>query len=292
MRDVHETHPPLSVSIGRIHIPVFHMAGYAGFVAAVAVGLGVCVRERIDTRLFFVVVACAVVTFFALAIAVKLFTGRERLVYYHHEIAILATTAITLWVLDAPILRCLDLIVLFIGTFVACGRVGCFMVGCCHGKPASVGVTYGAEHVAAGFPADLQGVRLLPVQLMESVAVTFIVTAGALMTSAAAPGRTLVWYVTAYGCPRYLLESLRGDTSERPFYLGVSEAQWTSLLSAWVAAVAGRAGVVPEVAGGLAAAMLLSAATAWKVLAHSAAARQNAADPPPELRTCRPAIRR
>jgi prolipoprotein diacylglyceryltransferase len=175
------------------------------------------------------IAAVAVVTILSLAMAIKIVTGEEQLVHYHHAISIVAVTSLLLWFSAEPVLPYLDLTVLGIGMFLAAGRVGCFMVGCCHGRPCRWGVRYRDEHAEAGFPRCYVGVRLFPVQLLESVWVLFIVgICGLLLLSGHPPGTCLGSYVVGYGAGRFLMEFMRGD-AERPYLWGFSEPQWTSL---------------------------------------------------------------
>jgi hypothetical protein len=268
MRDL--LSPRLDVRVFGRPLPAFHACGYAGLGAGLALGIALCASHNYSVGVFLVTVACAAATFLGLALGVKLLSGAERLVYYHHEIAVLAVNALVLHALGAPVLLHLDLVALFVGTFLACGRVGCFMVGCCHGRPWRRGVAYGDDHVAAGLPARLAGVRLFPVQLAEAGAVAAIAAAGAALIDPAAPGRALVWYVTAYGCVRFVLEPVRGDADVRPHLLGVSEAQWISVVSAAVAALLGRAGLLPESAAASVAAVVLAGAAAARAALFAA----------------------
>ena len=159
--------------------------------------------------------------------------GRHRgrqLIYYHHEVAIVSVSALLLRLLHQPVLPYLDVTIVGLGMFLACGRVGCLMVGCCHGRPSEWGIRYRAEHAAAGFPRYLVGVRLFPIQAVESSAVFCTVTIGsAFVLKGDPPGTALAWYVAAYGSARFCFEFARGDT-DRSYLWGFSEAQWTSVL--------------------------------------------------------------
>lgn len=270
--------PPVGVALGRLSVPAFHACGYAGLVAGVALGVTVCARHGFSAAFFLATVVAAAATFLGLALAVKVVSGAERLVYYHHEIAVFVVTALVATSARQPVLRHLELIALFVGTFLACGRVGCFMVGCCHGRPSRRGVVYGDAHVEAGFPARLARTPLFPVQLVEAVAVAAIVVAGTALVDPAAPGRALVWYVTAYGCLRFVLEPFRGDADVRPHFVGVSEAQWISVASAVCVATLSRAGVLPDLGGAMPAAFALATAAGLRVL-HVALRRVPTPDP-------------
>jgi prolipoprotein diacylglyceryltransferase len=182
--------------------------------------------------------AIAVGTFLAVALTTKVITGEERLTYYHHQLAILGASALFLALTGRPLLAYLDVLAAGIGGFLVCGRVGCYLVGCCHGRPARWGVVYGTDHAGAGLPGAFVGVPLVPVQLIESVAVACIV---ALTVRPSAPGAGLVVALVGYGGVRFCLEWLRGDA--RPSFVGLSEAQWTSVLLASSVAAARLAGV-------------------------------------------------
>jgi hypothetical protein len=184
-----------------------------------------------------VLVAAGTVAVLALALITKVLTGEERLAYYHHEIAVMASAALCLLLLEEPVLPYLDAIALATHAFLVFGRVGCFMVGCCHGVPAARGVRYRPDHAIEGFPPYLVDVRLVPVPLIESVWLVGTVAGGVvLVLGRAAPGAVLAWCTVVYGLGRFAFEFLRGD-SARPYFGTFSEAQWTAfLLSAGTAA--------------------------------------------------------
>jgi len=169
-------------------------------------------------------------TFFLLAALAKVLTNEETIVYYHHEIAIVLLCGIVLRTIGFPLFPYLDITILGIGIFLAFGRLGCFSMGCCHGKPSKFGIQYGPDHVRAGFGWYYQDITLSPVQLIESAyAFLIVITGTILLNHKAAPGTILVFYTAFYGGLRYFMEFFRGD-AERPYKLGLSEAQWTTLL--------------------------------------------------------------
>ncbi|MBD0287506.1 MAG: prolipoprotein diacylglyceryl transferase, partial [Flavisolibacter sp.] len=151
-------------------------------------------------------------TFFLLAILAKIITGEEVIVYYHHEIAILIMCAVVLHALHQPVLPYLDITILGIATFLAFGRIGCFNVGCCHGRPVKGGVRYRHEHVEAGFTPYYEDVPLFPVQLVESAFVFIVVIAGSFLLLRSFPaGTVLLLYTVVYGLFRFSIEIFRGD---------------------------------------------------------------------------------
>lgn len=221
--------PRLVVHVGCHSLPAFQLCGYAGLSLAIALTQALVIARGLSPLVMAAITLVAAATFFVLGIITKMLTGVEKLVYYHHMIAVLTATALLLWLLGQPLLPYMDITLLGVGAFVACGRIGCLMVGCCHGRPHRWGVCYGNAHAAAGFDPHLVGVRLFPTQLIEAIWVATAVLSGAIMVLAGWPaGSALAWYIVAYDIERFLLEFWRGD-ADRPYYHGFSEAQWISV---------------------------------------------------------------
>lgn len=208
----------------------YQFFGYMGLISGTTLGYALTYYTGLSFVIFTALVISAAITFFSLAMITKILSGEEHYVFYHYKITVLAMSGLVLWVFKQPILVYLDIMVLGIGTFLMFGRIGCLMVGCCHGRPNSWGVRYGIHHVADGFPSCMANIRLFPVQLVESFIVYMIVLSGIVMLSPGSKsGLVFSWYLFAYGMGRFFIEFLRGD-AERPFRLGLSEAQWTSML--------------------------------------------------------------
>lgn len=154
--------------------------------------------------------------------------GAARLICFHDEFAALGGATVMLVVLGRPVLSYLDVAVLGVGVVIATGRVGCLLVGCCHGRPATWGLRYGAAHVDDGFPRAYAGVRLLPVQGLEALTLIGAVGVGAALALHGRPaGTVLVWFLLVQASTRFLLEFLRGD--DRPAWKGLSQTQWIAL---------------------------------------------------------------
>lgn len=235
--------PFVRVSPAGREVGAYRLCGSIGFLAACGVALGVSAATGLSLVTEMVLIAVAVAVFLSLAVFTSAVTGREQLIYYHHEIAVLAAVAGVAALRDAPVLGHLDATVLGLAAFLACGRVGCLLVGCCHGRPSRHGVTYGDEHAAAGFPEYLVGVRLFPVQALEALIAVGLLAAGLIALSGPA-GEAFGVYVTGYAVARFGLEELRGDTLRR-YWHGLSEAQWTSLSVASVMTAMAALGWLP-----------------------------------------------
>src|SRR6185437_3473985 len=131
--------------------------------------------------------------------------------------------------LNRPVLPYLDVTILGIGAFLSCGRIGCLLVGCCHGRPSPWGIRYREEHARQGFAPHLVNITLFPIQALESLWVLMVVCVGVFLVWRSQPaGNALEWYTVGYGVVRFILEFIRGDI-ERPYTFGFSQGQWLSL---------------------------------------------------------------
>lgn len=114
----------------------------------------------------------------------------------------------------------------------AFGRVGCFMAGCCYGKPYDgPGAVIFPENSFA-----ISGVRLFPVQLVEAsllLVISMVVLALQLIKNWY---YTIETYVIMYAALRFGLEKLRYD-DVRGYYGGLSTSQWISIALLIVAVV-------------------------------------------------------
>src|SRR5262249_39131819 len=143
--------------------PAFQICGYTGLGLAILLAMSLARYPGLSPLIMALIVATAVPTFLGLVMATKIITGEERIIYYHHEIAVMLAAAALLWVASQPMLPYLDITILGIGAFLACGRIGCLMVGCCHGRPSRWGIRYTPDHAAAGFTDYYVGVVLSPI---------------------------------------------------------------------------------------------------------------------------------
>jgi Prolipoprotein diacylglyceryl transferase len=208
----------------------FQVCGVAGLVIAAVLTTILTTHGGLRYWVLTGIVATAIATFLALVMATKILTGEERIIYYHHEIGVMIVVGLFLRIAHQPLLPYLDITILGIGTFLTFGRVGCLMVGCCHGRPYRWGVRYSQQHADAGFPSHLVGVRLFPTQAIESLWVGCTVLIGTYFVwIGRPPGTALAWYVITYDLGRFVFEFARGD-AERPYWLGFSQPQWISLL--------------------------------------------------------------
>ncbi|HTN85604.1 MAG TPA: prolipoprotein diacylglyceryl transferase family protein [Sorangium sp.] len=247
-------------------VPAFRSAGVAGYYAALAATLaGGLLAGRSLAVLGLLAAVCAA-SFYAWAHVRRAITGREQLVLLEHVWIAQLASAGALLALGEPVIPYLDVIAVGLAIFLAFGRAGCLLVGCCHGKPASVGVAYGEEHARDGFPRHLVGVRLFPVPALESLGLLAIGVAGLAALRSSAPGGVLVWFLAAYAILRFGLEALRGDA--RPHALGLSVGRWMAVAELCAALFLGeRRGGLRGAAAPMAAVAPLSAVAALLAVA-------------------------
>jgi hypothetical protein len=155
----------------------------------------------------------AAASFFGWALGRRLITGRENLVQVEHVwLCLICVSGYLLWV-GEPLAAWLDIVAVGLCGFLAFGRIGCFLTGCCHGIPCGFGVVYPfADH-------PVHGVRLYPVQLLEAAYLAGLFVIGGSLVGTLESGRValLVGSVSAVG--RFATEGLRGD--HRPTVFGI-----------------------------------------------------------------------
>ena len=122
----------------------------------------------------------------------------------------------------------LDIYALVIPIGHAIGRVGCFFAGCCYGIPYDGPFAHTYTETIGQTPLNIP---LLPVQLLEALCLVILFAVNMLCFTRRPthPRRPLYIYLASYSAIRFALEFLRGDR-ERGIFLGLSTAQWISLL--------------------------------------------------------------
>ena len=92
------------------------------------------------------------------------------------------------------------------------GRLGCFLAGCCHGRPTDsfFGVTFSDPNCQVEH--SLLNTPLYPVQLMEAAAnLTLFFLLWFFYRRKSFNGQMILIYAVAYALIRFLIEFLRGD---------------------------------------------------------------------------------
>ncbi len=253
--------------VGRRRWGSYRVLGTAGYAAGLALVTALGIIGDLSAADRLVITIAPPIGLLVGVKASDILFGYERIVFYEQLLLVLGLSSLALWIAGGQVATGADLVTLGVGTFLAFGRLGCFMVGCCHGRPWRWGVRYSSEHADAGFTRRWVGRPLFPIQLVDSLLSAALVVAGTLtFLGPHRPGAVTALYLCGYGPGRFLIELFRGDPA-RPYWLGLSEAQWTAVISVW--------GVVilygPGVAELAIAAALTAAATAlivarWRLL--------------------------
>ncbi len=146
------------------------------------------------------------------------------LVFYGGLLGALLTCRLLCRRMGQPFGEWADVFAVAVPLFHACGRVGCFMAGCCYGVEADWGVVFESSLVP-----EADGVPRVPVQLVEAacVATIFAVTL-ALYRRGLLHGRLVFVYGFLYALVRFVDEFWRGDAA-RGFWGPLSTSQWLSL---------------------------------------------------------------
>lgn len=128
--------------------------------------------------------------------------------------------------LELPFLRFLDLAIAGVPLAHAMGRLGCFLGGCCFGKPYDGPFAVLYTHSMA--PAANPSVFRHAVPLYES-SLLLLLAAFLLFwpKRRVGSGESVGFYFAAYAVIRLLTETFRGD-GVRGVWFGVSTSQWIS----------------------------------------------------------------
>ena len=106
------------------------------------------------------------------------------------------------------------------------GRIGCFLGGCCFGKPTNS--ILGVHFPDGSFASQLygNGSRIIPVQLMEAVFLAIIFTCIYFVIIK----YSFACYLLLYGIFRFIIENFRGDDRGELFQTILSPSQCISLV--------------------------------------------------------------
>ena len=142
------------------------------------------------------------------------------LAFYGGAIAAIAAELIYLKLKKLSVYEIGDLIIPYVALGQAIGRLGCFLNGCCYGKPTDsfFGVT---------FPGEAHAVY--PTQIFSSVLLIFLYGFLRLLQKLnVRPGIVLISYGLLYSAGRFLMEFLRGDNMA--IVLGLTFSQFVGVV--------------------------------------------------------------
>jgi len=121
------------------------------------------------------------------------------------------------------IMKYVDYIITYLPLAHAIGRIGCFLNGCCYGRPSKAW--------GMAFPGMLEPV--IPTQLISSAFLFFLFFMLLSLRNNApkklGSGLILGAYLSSYGAFRLLIEFIRGDNV--PVAFGLRFSQWVSIVA-------------------------------------------------------------
>ncbi|MEW6619276.1 MAG: prolipoprotein diacylglyceryl transferase [bacterium] len=135
---------------------------------------------------------------------------------------LIGATIVSIWYLKKqklPVWEIADVVAPSIAIGQAIGRIGCFLNGCCYGKPTTL--PWGVMMPGSN-PLDLT--PLHPTQLYSSLAnlLTFLILSY-LWQKRKFTGQIFLSYLILYSIARFMIEIYRGDNPEMLFHLTLSQ---------------------------------------------------------------------
>lgn len=147
--------------------------------------------------------------------------------------SLLLTIPIMLWYfrkIKVPVLGMLDVMAVVTCIVHGLGRIGCFMAGCCYGKPTDS--FFGVTFTNAVCQAEPLNTSLHPTQLYEATLIFILMTGLIILKSKKKfNGQLFLIYLITYAFGRGILELFRGDI-QRGFIIEnvLSNSQFISLI--------------------------------------------------------------
>jgi phosphatidylglycerol:prolipoprotein diacylglycerol transferase len=128
-----------------------------------------------------------------------------------------------------PVLPMLDVMAIVTCILHILGRIGCFMAGCCYGKPTLT--NFGVVFTDPRCQAEPLNTPLYPTQLMEAGLIFIILIVLLFLKDRKKfDGQLFLIYLMSYAGGRAILEIWRGD-EERGFIFGaISHSQFISII--------------------------------------------------------------
>lgn len=234
---------PVLFEIGALQVRSYGVMILIGFVLAVWWSMRVAPRYGIDSENILDMVLGTALSGIVMARLVfvlldwKSFASQPLHVFYlwegglsFHGAAIGGGLAIA-WMArrrGIPFLRVADVIAPGVALAYAIGRVGCFLGGCCYGVPTDLPWACSFQDP---FHPHIHTPPSHPTQIYASLANLLIFTLLARMQKPPhALGKVFWAYFVLYGIYRFIVEFWRIGATSSVVALGLSDAQWVSIL--------------------------------------------------------------
>ncbi len=156
------------------------------------------------------------------------------LVFYGGFFAALATLYIYCKKKNISFLGVIDLVAPCLAIGHAFGRIGCFLNGCCYGRPTTL--PWGVEFPQESFPFQAYPFeKLHPTQLYESafnflLAIALVI----ILRKSKTKGITAATYLITYGTGRFIIEMFRGDNARFMNLITISQFIGIILIAAGI----------------------------------------------------------
>jgi phosphatidylglycerol:prolipoprotein diacylglycerol transferase len=215
---------PVLLHIGKLHIYSYGLMIAIGIVVGLFLATRQAAREGIDPNkiidiTFYILVAALIGSRLLFVLMnfqeyaadpiriIKIWEG--GLVFYG---GLLLAVAIGIWYikrLGLPLWQVADILAPSVAVGHAFGRIGCFLAGCCYGKPSTLPWAVTFTDLRSLAP---QGIPLHPAQLYSSLGLFAIFAFLMLLRKKKAFQGELFWsYTLIYSIFRFFIEFLRGD---------------------------------------------------------------------------------
>lgn len=150
------------------------------------------------------------------------------LVFYGGLIGGITGTVIYVWKKKQPLLNFLDSIAPSIGLGHFFARIGCFLNGCCYGRPTDL--PWGIKFPQGSNPARHYSGHIHPTQLYESFSgIILFALLYYMFKNRKFQGQVFFSYLLLYSIIRFTIEFFRGDAI-RGVYGPLSTSQWVGVL--------------------------------------------------------------
>lgn len=156
----------------------------------------------------------------------------KGIVFYGGLIGAIVFPAVFLKLKKQPVLGMIDTPATYLGMGLLIHRaLGCFMAGCCFGRPTScaLGVVFPPDAPASRLYGQ---VAVFPTQLFESFYGLIMLGAGLYWRNKKRKvyGEIIALEITLYGIGRFIIEFFRGDDSARGVFSWISTSQIISII--------------------------------------------------------------
>jgi len=215
---------PVLFNLGNITVYSYGLMIAIGFLAGILLAMREARRlgedpEKIMDLGFYILVAAIVGSrLFYIVTAWDMFAGdpmeifkiwKGGLVFYGGFIGAVAAAVIYMRMKQLPVWKSADILAPSLALGQAIGRLGCFLAGCCYGRPSHAfwAVTFTDKSCLAPVNTPLHPTQLY--SAFSNLAIFAILFA--LSRRNTVTGRVFWTYVLLYGLTRSMIESLRGD---------------------------------------------------------------------------------